>query len=371
MISRFKKEIVNLLTLFNEYWSNSELIKCLKQKGTNKNSSKKKQIKLDFYYKDHVMIDDKDEKKYYNEYSEKEKINEVLKKYSMKNIKKYYNDKIVYNNKITDKDNLIIKGDNFVALNILKDIYREKVKLIYIDPPYNTKNKDIQYNDEFDHATWLVFMKNRLELAKEMLNQKGSVWINISDEELHYLKILCDEIFGRSNFIANIIWQKKVNSRSKKEYFSDLHEHILVYSKNRKKFQLLNNEEKDSFDIKTLWTKNNMSDKEDAKKELENILGGKLFSTPKPEELLRRIIQLGTKEGDLVLDFFMGSATTQAVALKLHRQFIGIEKMEYINSVSIPRLMKVMKGEQGGISKKVNWKGGGSFIYAEVSKDNY
>ena len=138
----------------------------------------------------------------------------------------------------TIRENLIIKGNNLVALHTLKTQFQEKVKLIYIDPPYNTGSDSFGYNDNFNHSTWLTFMKNRLEVAKELLTKDGSLWVNIDDDESHYLKILLDEVFGRENFIANIVWKKKYSPQNDAKYFSDMHDHILVFAKSKDNFKV-------------------------------------------------------------------------------------------------------------------------------------
>jgi adenine-specific DNA-methyltransferase len=131
------------------------------------------------------------------------------------------------------RENLIIKGNNLLALHTLKTQFRGKVKLIYIDPPYNTGNDDFRYNDNFRHSTWLTFMQNRLEVAKELLSKDGSIWINIDDDEAHYLKVLCDDVFGRENFVANVVWEKKYSPQNDAKWLSDSHDHILIYAKNK------------------------------------------------------------------------------------------------------------------------------------------
>lgn len=370
-------------------------------------------------------------------------------------------------NEFNKSNNLIIKGNNLIALSSISERYSNSVKLIYIDPPYNTGGDSFTYNDRFNHSTWLTFMKNRLEIAKELLSSDGSIWINIDDDESHYLKVLCDEIFGRDNFVANIVWQKKYSPQNDAKYFSDMHDHILVYAKNKEIWRpnamprtkemdsRYSNKDDDSrgpwksadftvrtysadydYDIKTpsgkivrpsngrswgtskenfeklvadnriwfgkdgsnvpavkkflsevkdgispvtTWTGENLYENEelemfwhysdvshtqDAKKEL--IQMSLNFATPKPEKLLKRIIEIGSNPGDLVLDFFLGSGTTAAVALKTNRQFIGIEQMEYVEDLVVNRLKNVIAGEQGGISKEVQWSGGGSFVYSDL-----
>lgn len=356
-----------------------------------------------------------------------------------------------------EDDNLIIKGNNLIALNSLKDNYAGKIKLIYLDPPYNT-GKDFGYNDNFNHSSWMTFMVNRLEIAKTLLADDGSIWINIDDDEQAYLKVLMDSIFGRQNFLASVIWKKKYSSQNDAKFFSDMHDLIHVYAKNIDSFKInglprskeMNARYKnpdndprgdwkpgdlsakrvtpaDIYPIKTpsgrvvnpptgrswglnkqsfseavkdnriwfgfdgnsvpqvkrflsevrqdtvpqtIWDYSEVGHNQEATQGLNKIFGRKLFSTPKPERLINRILTIGSNENDLVLDFFMGSATTQAVAMKMNRRFIGIEQMDYIKTVSVERLKKVIDGEQGGISKDVNWQGGGSFVYAELMEKN-
>ena len=340
----------------------------------------------------------------------------------------------------------------------MKKRYAGKVKLIYLDPPYNT-TKDFDYNDKFTHASWLTFMKSRLEIAWQLLSNDGTIWISIDDNESHYLKVLADSIFGRENFLNEVIWQRAYAPVNLKKTFSRSHDYIQVYAKNNSSDKELNRlprsseansryknpdndprglwkpgdlsvgpavsaniyeittpsgrkvlppngrswlysqerlEEmvadnriwfgKDGNNVpstkrflsevkgvvaQTFWPYQEVGHNQDAKKEIKALFGGEaVFGTPKPEKLIQRILTLGSIKGDLVLDFFMGSATTQAVAMKMNRQFIGIEQMDYINTVSVPRLQKVMEGEQGGISKDVNWQGGGSFVYAELMEKN-
>ena len=356
------------------------------------------------------------------------------------------------------RENLIIKGNNLLALHTLKTQFRGQVKLIYIDPPYNTGNDTFSYNNSFNHSTWLTFMRNRLEVARELLSEDGSIWINIDDDEAHYLKVLCDDIFGRENFVANVVWEKKQSPQNDAKWLSDSHDHILIYAKNKEIWRpnlLARTEEMNSryknpdndprglwasggLDVKTysatydypietpsgnvvypprgccwrvskerfeelvkdnriwfgkkgnnvprikrflsevqegavsktIWFRSEVGDNQEAKREVKSILGNEFFGTPKPERLLQRILHLGSVEGDIVLDFSLGSGTTAAVAHKMGRQYIGIEQMDYIKSIPVERLKKVIAGEQGGISKAVNWLGGGDFIYCELMKYN-
>lgn len=310
--------------------------------------------------------------------------------------------------------NLLIKGNNLLALHTLKkrkDIYGQ-VKLIYIDPPYNTGNDSFKYNDKFNHSAWLCFMKNRLEIAKEFLREDGVIYVNIDYNEVHYLKVLMDEIFGRENFITQIIWRIGFLSGYKtaaKKYIRN-YDCILFYSKTKNYFfkkthiynkdfaPLLSKKEIDdifkefSFD-KTLkddfyefvnhknrGEKYPLEDTWNCSKwdKLDSVgitiesnektlrLVGETFDGQKPEKLLQRILEVSTNEGDLVMDFFAGSGTTLAVAHKMKRRFVGIEQMDYVKSIPKERLKKVVEGEQGGISKAVNFVGGGEFVYVEL-----
>ena len=354
------------------------------------------------------------------------------------------------------RENLIIKGNNLIALHTLKGQFRGKVKLIYIDPPYNTGSDSFGYNDNFNHSSWLTFMKNRLEVARELLKDDGSIWINIDDDEAHYLKVLCDDIFGRENFVANVVWQKKYTIANDAKYFSDNHDHILLFAKNKQRLQIKGigrTEEQDSrysnpnndingpwmtqplhaksgnqanfsyrfkngvtwtpprgtfpryskeslerFEIEgrlwfgkhgnavprvkkylkdmkdvrpaTLWLHKEVGNNDEANREIRLLIADYNFSTPKPERLLKRVVHIGSNEGDIVLDFFAGSGTTAAVCLKMHRQWITVEQMNYAINVPVERLKKVIAGERGGISASVNWQGGSDFIYLELMQYN-
>jgi len=361
-------------------------------------------------------------------------------------------------NDFSSKDNLIIKGNNLITLHSISKVFTNKVKLIYIDPPYNTGSDGFNYNDSFNHSTWLTFMRNRLEIAKELLREDGSIWINIDDKESHYLKVLSDEIFGRENFVINFIWQKKYSPANDAKWFSDTHDHILVFAKSKQLFKpnlLPRSEEMNKrysnpdgdirgpwkpggFSVKTyskeydytietpsgktvhppkgscwqtskenylkkladnriwfgpkgnskpqlkqflnevrqgvvaksIWSYDEAGHNQVSRSEIIKLFGDFVFETPKPEKLLKRIIELSTNKDDLVLDFFLGSGTTVAVAHKMKRRYIGIDQMDYIEEVAVNRLKKVIKGEQGGISAEVNWIEGGSFKYMELLKLN-
>ncbi|WP_430936172.1 DNA methyltransferase [Saccharicrinis sp. 156] len=423
-----------------------------------------KDVVLAWPYKDCVLegnqVSDKEKRKehFWNEILAPDEIDRILSAKVLTNF-----NRVTPGNEKEDlhpsvNDNYLIKGNNLLTLYTLKETHKGRIKLIYIDPPYNTGNDDFGYNDRFNHSSWLTFMKNRLEVAKELLTKDGSIWINIDDVEAHYLKVLCDEMFGRENFVANVIWQKKFAPQNDAKYFSDNHDHILVYAKNKEvwkpnllprsektiaryknpdedprgpwtsgdltvktynadydytittpsgkeinppkgicwrvskaKFQELVSDNRVWFgaegsnvprlkrflsDVKdgqtplTIWTHSEVGHNQEAKQELNKLLETDLFKTPKPERLMKRVIEIGSNEGDYVLDFFAGSGTTAATALKLKRRFITIEQMDYVESVTKLRLKKVVEGEQGGVSENVNWSGGSSFVYCELLKFN-
>ena len=372
--------------------------------------------------------------------------------------------------------NLLIKADSLYGLKYLLDQgYRSKVKLICIDPPYNTGNDSFKYNDRFNHSTWLTFMKNRLEIAKDLLREDGVIFVQIDDNEQAYLKVLMDEIFDRKNFVCNIIIKTSVAGGFKVNGNKPVRvkEFIIKYSKtdsyiykktftlnNREKWDMHNNFYYDRsnnkiFKLEEILIKNNIlkeneklknidinnsifkdfyithSDnicstshyKESQEKthslnskdqvikyknniylyngrmltflasSLKEVNGKKEFAfaisdlwddinfnniqnevkeisftnAKKPEALIQRIIEIATTEGDIVLDFFAGSGTTPAVAHKMKRQWIAIEQMDYIQDITKLRLQKVLDGEQGGISKALNWQGGGNFAFIDLT----
>ena len=318
----------------------------------------------------------------------------------------------------TITDNLLIKGNNLLALHSLKKEFAGRVKLIYIDPPYNTGNDSFNYNDSFNHSTWLVFMKNRLEIARELLREDGSIYVNLDYNEVHYCKVLMDEIFGLENFQREVIWRIGWLSGYKtgvSNYVRN-HDSILFYSKNKNKM-FFNKIYIDNSNFKELISKNKLTDilcdYDMDKKQISNIynkinfdtrikrypiedvwnaneyddlnsiaivsysgesvskmLGADEVKGQKSEKLIQRIIQSSTNENDIVLDFFAGSGTTAAVAMKMNRQFIAIEQMDYIETITKERLKKVIEGEQGGVSRALGWQGGGEFVYFELKKHN-
>lgn len=368
--------------------------------------------------------------------------------------KSYHADKRVSDNDIFD--NMLIHGDNLLALKALEQDYAGRVKCIYIDPPYNTGNAFEHYDDGLEHSIWLSLMRERLELLKNLLSDDGSIWINLDDNESHYCKVLCDEIFGRINFVSNVIWQKKFSPSNDAKWLSDNHDHILCYAKNkitwrpnllprsdlmnsryknpdndirgpwtsgdvsvktysascdypittpsgrvvnpprgycwrfsREKFQEMVadnriwfgengnsvprvkrflSDVKDGITALTIWTYQEVGHNQDAKKEVKSFNDKDVFATPKPERLIERVLTLGSNPGDLVLDSFLGSGTTAAVAHKMGRRWIGIELGEHCDTHCVPRLKKVIDGEDaGGITKSANWRGGGGFRYYNLA----
>jgi len=354
-------------------------------------------------------------------------------------------------------ENLLIQGDNLDALKALLPFYRGRVKCIFIDPPYNTKSAFEHYDDNLEHSQWLSMMYPRLVLLRELLAEDGSIWVTIDDNEGHYLKVLMDEVFGRRNFVANVIWRKNYAPKSSARHFSEDHDHLLVYAKDgsswipnpmprsEKQDKAYKNPDNDPRGIwktsdlsarnpyslgiysvvcpsgraiegppkgrywsiskeklleldagkqiwwgrdgnsipqrkrflsevkqgvvpQTWWHYEEVGHTQEAKKEIVVLFGEDVFGTPKPERLIQRILHIATNPGDLVLDSFLGSGTTAAVAHKMGRRWIGIEMGEHAETHCIPRLQKVIEGEQGGISQAVNWQGGGGFRFLRLGE---
>ena len=354
------------------------------------------------------------------------------------------------------KGNMLIHGDNLLALKALEQDYANSVKCIYIDPPYNTGNAFEHYDDGVEHSIWLSLMRERLILLRNLLAEYGSIWISIDDNEQAYLKVLMDEIFGRQNFVNNVIWEKKYAPSNDAKWLSDTHDFIMVYAKrkdiwrpnllprseemnsryknpdndprgpwkpadfsvktynvtcdytitlpsgrivsppesrawvsNKDRFEELvrdnriwfgkdgNNvpsvkkflsEVKQGMTTMTIWKYTEVGHNQDAKKEVKQFNSETVFDTPKPERLIERVLTLGSNPGDLVLDSFLGSGTTAAVAQKMGRRYIGVELGNHAYTHCYPRLKKVTDGtDQGGISKAQNWKGGGGFRFYELA----
>ena len=279
-------------------------------------------------------------------------------------------------------ENLIINGNNLIALHSLKHQFRGQVKLIYIDPPFNTQTDSFLYNDSFSHSTWLTFMKNRLEISKELLSNEGSIYIHLDFNEVHYCKVLMDEIFGRDCFQREIVWRIGWVSGYKtaaKNWVRN-HDTILFYSKKDLFFNKEyipypegytrrdgNPPEGLGYAIEDTWNCSEIDRIDSIQiKSFDQEKTG--FLTQKNESLLRRIIYSATNENDIVLDFCAGSGTTGATAHKLKRQYIMVEQMEDQLNIIIERLKNVIKGDPKGISRLVEWKGGGEFIYYELMK---
>lgn len=411
----------------------------------------------------------------------------------------------------TDSDNLLIKGNNLLALASILKRFENKVKCIYIDPPYNTGNDSFNYNDSFNHSTWLTFMKNRLELAKRLLRDDGVIFVQCDDNEQAYLKVLMDEIFGRENFVSNLVWLKG-NAQNDAKTIQRNHEYILSYATNIESCPILKTQQsikvkafkdektnkyyyegaglttggaggtlserpnlgftiyynptlddffaKDDYDknlavscndenlvyktdenlvskgyliirppkkgsqlgrwtwelakfndnkdriliketsngyrlSKKEWLSDNLINIDEngeyyanlekesppksfidfvssgmGTKEQKKLFDNKVFNNPKPESIITYLLEISTLKEDIILDFFAGSGTTCAVAHKMGRKYIGIEQMNYIENITVERMKKVLLNEQGGISRSLNWKGGGSFIYCELKEDS-
>lgn len=365
--------------------------------------------------------------------------------------------------RVTDHDifdNRLIFGDNLLALKALEQEFTGKIKCIFIDPPYNTGSAFEHYDDGIEHSLWLSLISARLQLLWKLLSEEGSIWITIDDTECHYLKVLCDELFGRYNFVASIAWEKDQGRRGDTD-ISSAHDHILLYARNRdlwrksrhllprsveqesryrnpdndprgswlqgdngtaksgsenarfpiklpsgrevvppkgnywrfsrENFEQARIEGRVHFGVKgdsmpvikryltevqqgvvprTWWPAEEAGSNQDAKRDhLRKLLPEiEPFATPKPEQLLQRMFQISTNPGDWVLDSFAGSGTTGAVAHKMGRRWIMVELGEHCHTHIVPRLKKVIDGEDnGGITEAVGWKGGGGFRYYHLA----
>lgn len=291
-------------------------------------------------------------------------------------------------NNIEKSENLVIQGDNLDVLKKLSLIYSESVNLIYIDPPYNTGSSSFEYKDKFERQEYLNFMKQRLLLARNLLSDSGAIYIQADYHQIHYLKVLMDEIFGENNFQREIIWRIGWISgfKSIRNNWIRNHDTILYYSKNKNKLIFNKNyitddyketSKKDSkvkrYPIEDVWNAskydilNSIAITSFSGESISKLLNkNEKIKGQKPEKLLKRIIEAHTSEGDLVLDFFGGSGTTAAVAHKMNRHYISCEISEHLFDIEIQRLNKVIDGEQSGISKLVNWTGGGSFVSCKL-----
>jgi adenine-specific DNA-methyltransferase len=365
--------------------------------------------------------------------------------------------------RVTDNDlfdNRLIKGDNLLALKALEAEFSGKVKCVFIDPPYNTGSAFTHYDDGLEHSIWLGLMRDRLEIIGRLLADDGSLWITIDDNEAHYLKVMCDEVFGRSNFVANLAWHKRVSPANDAKFFSGDFDHILVYARQKDIWrpirlakndsQLANYKNPDNdarglwnssaytcaktaderpnlyypvinpntgseiFPSKTrvwaydrnthqknvendliywgkdgtgtmprikkflsgskpvvprsFWSYDEAGHNQESRLEIDQLFPGDPFTTPKPERLLKRVLEIATNPGDLVLDSFAGSGTTGAVAHKMGRRWIMVELGEHCHTHIVPRLQKVIDGQDpGGVTQATNWQGGGGFRYYELA----
>ena len=442
--------------------------------------SENQEVVLNFPYKDCVLEggqtkdDAKRQEIFFNETLAPTEINRLLDDKVLTNFKRYDESGEHKVEELNDTDNLIIKGNNLIALHSLKKRYKGSVKVIYIDVPYYFRKNigdAFQYNSNFKMSTWLVFLKNRLEVAKQLLREDGSIWIHTGEDGMHYLKVLADAVFGQDKFVGTLPRKVRDGKSDVPFNFSQDFDWVLVYTKGfenkaivgreveRKYYETLDfpnrpwrtadltkqttTKERPNSDFtmvnpktgkeypvnpKRSWavTKDTFDEwyqsggigfpddydfmkgdrpfrrvfrdedlakskpayassdtllkdfitdllartkNKDGNDEITELFSRDDFSYAKPERLIEDILQVSSQEGDIVLDFFLGSGTTAAVAHKMNRQYIGIEQMDYIETVSVERLKKVIAGEQGGISKDVNWTGGGSFVYAELKND--
>ncbi|WQY65293.1 site-specific DNA-methyltransferase [Helicobacter pylori] len=378
---------------------------------------------LNFPFKDNVLLGNakdnntKSNELFYHEILHKKEIDMLLSPKALCHFEMHGEGDL--QSALKDKNtNYLIKGNNLIALHSLKKKFAKQVKCIYIDPPYNTGNDSFNYNDNFNHSSWLVFMKNRLEAAREFLSDDGSIYINLDYNEVHYCKVLMDEIFGVENFQREIIWRIGWLSGYKTSInnFIRNHDTILFYSKNadklffnkkyienkdfkelikiekiqsnldnlgidrekqKKIIKIINHKTRpERYPLEDIWNGNEYDDLNSiaivsySGETVSKMLGTEEIKGQKSEKLIQRILEVSTNENDLVLDFFAGSGTTCTVAHKMKRRYIGIEQMDYIETITKERLKKVIEGEQGGISKKCDFKGGGSFVYAELKEVN-
>jgi len=269
-------------------------------------------------------------------------------------------------NKNSSNDSgFVIYGENLKALYSISERFKNKVKCVYIDPPYNVNMLSTHFNDNMIHSEWLNMMRERLVILHQLLKEDGTIWISINDGECHYLKILCDEIFGKANFLMTIIWEKADVKDNLTPYICESHDYILCYAKNRKACEP---ELRKKFKFRTIWKKEEVGDTFEALDEVEKFNTVDVFPTPKPERLLYRIIEIATNPEDLVLDCFGGSGTTAAVAHKMGRKWIVIEQGQQCQNHILPRIKAIIAGsDQGGVSSTCDWRGGGEYEYLEIS----
>lgn len=437
------------------------------------------EVSLVWPYKDCVLEggqDKEDEHRdeiFYNETLAPDEVTRLLAPKAFCNATRYTAEGKERLTEFDENENLLIKGNNLLALSSLLERYEGQVKCIYIDPPYNTGGDSFNYNDSFNHSSWLTFMRNRLGFARKLLRQDGVIYVHCDDNEQAYLKVLMDQVFGRENFIASAPRKTGAGAAANRANYvlRRPYDFILIYGKEKLQVQFTkinkgtksypHKDEYGSYSLGSLqatgsdayrenrpnlyypiyvdaagvlsierrgdsvqtilpdqvngrdgrwmWKREKFLEDKDrylifdggkirrkiyldpskdqnvlqndkaffdesiyrnavGTTDLNDLLGRGVFSNPKPEALIAKLLDLATKPGDLVLDFFLGSGTTAAVAHKMGRRYIGVEQMDYISSVTIPRLQKVIEGEQGGVSQAQEWKGGGSFVYFELAE---
>lgn len=477
---RFQKFVMNKRFLPDSYTSFKNKIGL-----TNEDDNfvaESREVVLSWPYKDCILEggqtkeDAKRNEVFWNEILAPDEINRLTEPKVLTGFRRYDSTGKSVPTEVSSQDNFIIKGNNLLVLGSLKKKYKGQIKMIYIDPPYyfnqTTATDAFKYNSNFHLSTWLTFMRNRLTVAKSLLKKGGTIWINISEDGMHYLKTLADDIFGREHFIGtiprrarngksdvpfnlsqdfdwilvytNVDDSEKVLGRTvERTYYetpdfpgrpwrlADLTKQTTAKERPNSFFTLVDpktgkeypaSEKRtwcitedtfqeyydkgyivfpDDYDFlsigKPYSRKFKDEDERDAKKsavisdfliqdllqtvllkaknadgnnEIASLFGRDEFDYAKPENLIRAIIAVCTEENDIVLDYHLGSGTTAAVAHKMRRRYIGVEQMDYIQTLCVERLKKVIAGEQGGISKSVNWQGGGSFVYCELATAN-
>ena len=476
---KFQRFVMNKSFLADSYTAYKNKIGLTDKNG--RFLSESREVVLSWPYKDCVLEggqtkeDAKRDEIFWSEILAPDEINRLTEPKAFSSFKRYDKDGEHAVEHLLPTDNLIIKGNNLLALHTLREKYKEGIKLIYIDPPYyfkkTTATDQFKYNSNFHLSTWLTFMKDRLYVAKSLLCTGGTIWISISEDGMHYLKLVADEIFDKNCFVGTIPRRTRSGKSDVPFNFSQDFDWLLVYTNvgeemdvmgramERKYYETddypgrpwrladLTSQQpaskrpnsyftmrdpktgveypasekrtwavtKDTFDyyykkgyivfpndydflnITKPYSRKFKDEDETGKlssiisdfqiqgflkallydcknekgnNEIDDLFGRDEFDYAKPEELVKTIIEATTQEGDIVMDFFSGSGTTIAVAHKMNRQYIGVEQMDYINTLDIPRLKDVINGEQGGISKSINWQGGGSFVYCELAKAN-
>ena len=485
---KFQKFVMNKRFLPDSYTSFKNKIGLTTDDGDFISDSR--EVVLSWPYKDCVLEggqtkeDAKRNEVFWNEILAPDEINRLTEPKALTAFRRFDSEGEHEVSEVSMQDNFIIKGNNLLALHTLLPKYKGSIKLIYIDPPFNTGNDSFKYNDTFNESTWLTFMKNRLSIAQILLKDGGLIFIESDKNESAYLKILCDEIFHKENFVGDIAVQTSyangLKVSAKEKTILKMKDTILVYKKGEitikpqyseklywdTHYNLIMTETQDgNFELKSLKEElvrlGIIMPKETIKRETINnpvffryvtenkdkicclnpihssgevkdvakesngrvlkyessrgniqylyngrqigffnqcfhevdgesklsILLGDLWNDidfgnnqneggvdfpggKKPEALLARIIDMTTNENDIILDFHLGSGTTAAVALKMGRKFIGIDQMDYIQTIAIERLKNVLNGENSGVSKRFNWQGGGSFVYCELAAAN-